>query len=127
MAKRKRGDPIPRLVVAARLMLAKQMGATTGQRAVAFLAAAAAEFLSMDGTDLGISQHSERFATHLERPEVKIGNALGDAAFEVGPLFVSSLVMRIAKNSSGAKEIMIFDGKEFDRNEPAVDDSGAHE
>jgi hypothetical protein len=35
-------------------------------------------------TDLGISQHSERFATHLERPEVKIGNAFGDAAFEGG-------------------------------------------
>lgn len=127
MAKRKKEDPISRLVMAARLMLAKQMGATTGQRVVAFLAAAAAEFLSLDDTDLGISQHSERFSTQLERPEVKIGNAFGDAAFEGGPLFVSSLVMRIAKNSSYAKEIMSFDGKEFDRNDPSADDSGGHE
>ena len=115
MTKRKKEGPIPKLVVAARLMLAKQMGATTGQRAVAFLAAASAGFLLMDGTDLGISQHKERFETHLERPEVKIGNAMGDAILEGGPLFVSSVIMRLAKSLSSEKEIMSFDGKEFDQ------------
>jgi hypothetical protein len=61
VTRRKKEDPIPKLVVASRLMLARRMEATTGQRAVAFLAAASAEFLSMAGTDLGISQHKERF------------------------------------------------------------------
>ena len=115
MTKRKKEDPIPKLVVASRLMLARQMGATTGQRAVAFLAAASAELFSMAGADIGIAQHKERFETHLERPEVKIGNAMGDAILESGPLFVSSVIMRLAKNLSSEKEIMSFDGKEFDQ------------
>ncbi len=44
-----------------------------------------------------------------------MGNAMGDAILEGGPLFISSVIMRLAKSLSSEKEIMSFDGKEFDR------------
>ncbi len=113
MAKKKKRDPIPELAMAARLLLAVKMKATTGQRATAFLAAAAAELLAIAGGDLAVAQHPERFETFLEQPEVKIGNALGDALIEAGPLCASSVVMRLARSMGASKEMMRIDFREF--------------
>ncbi|MGC3974220.1 MAG: hypothetical protein QM771_07540 [Nitrospira sp.] len=117
MARKDNQDRIPKLVMASRLLLAVEMKATTGERAAAFLAAAAAELLSISGGSLDIAQHSERLATYLDQPEVKIGNALGDALIETGPLCTSSVVMRLAKNISSSREMLRIDRKEFEQRE----------
>jgi len=121
MARKKKSDPIPELVVAVRLLLAIKMKATTGQRAAVFLAAAAAELLSIAGGELGIAQHAERYETFLSQPEVRIGNALGDALLDAGPLCASSMVMRLAKNISASKELMKFDRKDFEQHMNPLD------
>lgn len=115
MARKKKDDLIPKLVVAARLLLAVDMKATTGERAAAFLAAASAELLSIAGGELGVAQHAERYETFLSQPEVKIGNALGDALVDAGPLCASSVVMRLAKNIASSKELMRIDRKDFEQ------------
>ncbi|MEC4890411.1 MAG: hypothetical protein RI101_10160 [Nitrospira sp.] len=117
MAKKKKNDRIPELVTASRLLLAVKMKATTGERAAAFLAAAAAELLSISGGGIDIAQHSERFATYLDQPEVKIGHAWGDALIDAGPLCAASVVMRLAKNISSSKELLKIDRKDFEARE----------
>lgn len=115
MARKTKGDPIPKMVVAARLLLATEMKATTGQRAAAFLAAASAELLSIAGGEFDIAQHAERYETFLSQPDVKIGNALGDALADAGPLCAFSVVMRLAKNIASSKELMRIDRKDFEQ------------
>lgn len=121
MARKRKNDPIPELVVAVRLLLAVKMKATTGQRAAVFLAAAAAELLSVAGGELDIAQHAERYETFLTQPEVKIGNALGDALLDAGPLCASSVVMRLAKSIAASKDLMKLDPKEFEQRMNPID------
>ena len=115
MARKKNKDPIPGFVTAARLLLAVEMKATTGQRAAAFLAAASAELLSIAGGDIDVAQHPERFETYLDQPEVKIGQALGDALSDAGPFCASSVMMRLAKNLASSDKILSIDRRDFAR------------
>ena len=117
MAKKKTDDLVAKLVTSARLHLSAEFKATTGQRAVAFMAAASAELLSLAGGSLSIAKHKERLETYLDLPEVRIGHAFGDAMLEGGPLFCNAVLMRVAKSMAGLKEIMNADLKEFDPKE----------